>query len=277
MANLYNLFSDLFKPSKDLSKNPVPFDITDGLVPLKQHFSGSNENMSFAKIFQNVAPKANPDLVATLSNSPNVLKEYGIDNPYRLKHFLSQMAHETGGFRAMEEIGNKSRYKGRGFIQLTGKSNYRTYGQKLGIDLENNPELAAKPDIALRVAGQFWKDHGLNELADKDNVRQITKRINGGYNGLRDRMNWLKSFSPHFSGGMNPEESNVLRPTGSELQMNPMMMPQLPQNSMTRAAPQSLMSMAANNPSSGSPSGELGGLFRSLTYPRRNTMVNFNG
>ena len=132
-------------------------------------------------------------------------RTYGIlDNPLRLIHFLAQLAHESGNFRYMEEIasgaayegrkdlgnvmsGDGVKFKGRGPIQLTGRANYRKYGQQLGIDFENNPEIVALPSVGLLVACKFWSDNGLNELADKDDVVSITKRINGGTNGLADR------------------------------------------------------------------------------------------
>lgn len=83
--------------------------------------------------------------------------------------------------------GDGKRYKGRGPIQITGKANYDKYGDALGVDLVHNPEKASLPDIAFRVAGSFWKTHGLNELADHESFETITRRINGGLNGLEDR------------------------------------------------------------------------------------------
>lgn len=137
-------------------------------------------------------------------------RTYGIlENSLRLIHFLAQLAHESGNFKYMEEIasgaayegrkdlgntqaGDGKRFKGRGPIQLTGRANYRRYGQQLGIDFENNPEIVALPSVGLLVACKFWSDNGLNELADKDDVLSITKRINGGTNGLQDRKDKLK-------------------------------------------------------------------------------------
>ena len=133
------------------------------------------------------------------------LRTFGIlDNSLRLTHFLAQLAHESGNFRYMEEIasgaayedrkdlgntqaGDGKRYKGRGPIQLTGRANYRKYGQQLGIDFENNPEIVALPSVGLLVACKFWSDNDLNTLADKDDVLTITRRINGGTNGFADR------------------------------------------------------------------------------------------
>jgi putative chitinase len=83
--------------------------------------------------------------------------------------------------------GDGKRYKGRGAIQLTGRANYKEAGAALGLPLEDQPELAAQPETGLRVAGWYWKTRGLNELADVGDFEGITRRVNGGLNGLADR------------------------------------------------------------------------------------------
>ncbi len=127
-----------------------------------------------------------------------------ITTSQRRAAFLAQLAHESGELRFWEELadgkayegrrdlgntqpGDGPRYKGRGPIQLTGRSNYRAAGHALGIDLENSPERARDPDVGFRVAAWFWKSRGLNALADAGDFREITRRINGGYNGLPQR------------------------------------------------------------------------------------------
>lgn len=132
------------------------------------------------------------------------MQEFEITSYLRETAFLAQLAHESAELRFMEEIasgaayegrqdlgntqpGDGKRYKGRGPIQLTGRANYTKYGQLLGLDLINNPTVAATKEVGFRIAGEFWKLNGLNELADQQNFKLITKRINGGYNGLDDR------------------------------------------------------------------------------------------
>lgn len=132
------------------------------------------------------------------------MAEANIDTPARQAAFVAQLAHESGAFKYREEIasgadyegrtdlgntqrGDGRRYKGRGFIQLTGRANYREAGKALGLDLENNPALAATPANAARVAAWYWSKHNLNELADQGRFDAITRRINGGYNGKADR------------------------------------------------------------------------------------------
>ncbi len=131
--------------------------------------------------------------------------EYGVmDSTLRLAHFMAQLIHESGSFRYMEEIasgqayegradlgntepGDGVRFKGRGPIQITGRANYRKFGRRIGIDLEHNPTIAAVPSIGLHLALEYWKDHNLNGLAEADDVVAITRKINGGVNGLDDR------------------------------------------------------------------------------------------
>jgi predicted chitinase/murein DD-endopeptidase MepM/ murein hydrolase activator NlpD len=132
------------------------------------------------------------------------MAEANINTPKRQAAFLAQLAHESGEFRYMEEIasgaayegrrdlgntqpGDGKRFKGRGPIQLTGRANYTAASKALGIDLVNNPKRAADPDVGFRTAAWFWNTRNLNSYADAGNFREITRRINGGYNGLADR------------------------------------------------------------------------------------------
>lgn len=91
-----------------------------------------------------------------------------------------------------EASGDGWKYRGRGFIQLTGRDNYREIGKKIGVDLEATPELVATDlPTALKTACAFWDSRKLNVLADKDDLRAITKKINGGYIGLAERQSLL--------------------------------------------------------------------------------------
>lgn len=128
----------------------------------------------------------------------------GIDTRLRLAHFLAQACHESDGFCTTEEFasgeayegrrdlgntqpGDGPRYKGRGLIQLTGRANYRDYGQALGLGLEDKPALAAEPALSLRIACEFWTRHRINAACDADDVVQVTRLVNGGLNGLDSR------------------------------------------------------------------------------------------
>lgn len=134
--------------------------------------------------------------------------EFDIDNVERETHFIAQVAHESGGFNYVRELasgeayegradlgntepGDGARFRGRGCIQITGRGNYSACGTALGADFVSEPELLEQPIFATRSAAWFWKEHGLNELADKGDARTITKRINGGLNGYQDRLSYL--------------------------------------------------------------------------------------
>jgi putative chitinase len=136
------------------------------------------------------------------------LTEYAMNADIRAAHFLAQTCHESAGFRTTEEFasgsayegrkdlgntqpGDGPRYKGRGLIQLTGRANYVEYGEALGLGLVDHPETAADPVISLRIACEFWKRRGLNQVADRNDIETITRRINGGLNGLDDRKAYL--------------------------------------------------------------------------------------
>ena len=141
----------------------------------------------------------------------------GVNSLLRTAAFAAQLAHESGEFRWMEEIwgptaaqlgyeppaakaarlgntqpGDGKRFKGRGPIQITGRFNYKRYGDLLGVDLTAKPAQAAAPEVAFLTAGLFWKTNGLNELADAQQFVAITRRINGGENGLADRQKYYE-------------------------------------------------------------------------------------
>lgn len=132
------------------------------------------------------------------------MREFDIDNPMREAAFLAQLAHESGGFHYVQELasgaayegrsdlgnavdGDGVRFKGRGLIQITGRANYQRCSDALGEDFVANPAALESPVNACRSAAWFWKSHGLNELADSGDFVKITRRINGGTNGLADR------------------------------------------------------------------------------------------
>lgn len=135
------------------------------------------------------------------------LAEYRIDTPLRVAHFLAQVAHESAELAYSQEIasgeayegrtdlgntqpGDGKRFKGRGLIQLTGRSNYAAYGEAKGIDytLDANAQLlATDPLVAVDVSCWFWSANDLNPLADADQLDAVTLAVNGGYNGLAQR------------------------------------------------------------------------------------------
>jgi predicted chitinase len=154
---------------------------------------------------------------------PTIIDRFKIDNMTKLIHFLAQCMHESGNFRYTEEIASGERYegrkdlgnnqpgdgkkfKGRGLIQLTGRTNYKAFAKWIGEDVVTNPELVATkyPFIS---AGYYWETHWSGNLFDQANaglsdavIVKITKRINGGTNGLEDRRKKTKYLEQKLAG-----------------------------------------------------------------------------
>jgi putative chitinase len=157
-----------------------------------------------------VMPRALADRIA-LYYDPLVagMKKYGITTPRRMAHFIAQIGHETASFRYAEELADGSayegradlgntqpgdgvRFKGRGLIQLTGRANYTEYSRDAGVDYVSRPQQVARdPFVAVDVACWYWNKRKINALADRDDVKAVTKAVNGSYNGLDDRIEYL--------------------------------------------------------------------------------------
>jgi putative chitinase len=86
-----------------------------------------------------------------------------------------------------EASGDGWKYRGRGLIQLTGKDNYASFSLQADNNALVEPDLVAEPKLAVESAGWYWATNRLNQLADTGDVKAVTRRINGGYNGLEDR------------------------------------------------------------------------------------------
>ena len=97
-----------------------------------------------------------------------------------------------------EASGDGFKYRAGGYIGITGKTNYLLLSKDTRIDFVNNPDLLLQEANAIVAAHWFWNKNHLNLLADKDNVRAITKVVNGGYNGLAHRTELLKTYKNEF-------------------------------------------------------------------------------
>jgi putative chitinase len=194
-----NLVDDLIRSLSNLPARPANAPPYASLFPVsKMIWLTSQQVMA-------IAPDADSGQVARLTPYLNrAMVEFEINTPLREAHFLAQVAHESDRFNALEEYasgedyenredlgntyeGDGVRFKGRGLIQITGRANYGDCGKALGVDLVSNPTRLADPDLACRSAGWYWDTRELNGDADRDDVRTITRVINGGYNGLEDR------------------------------------------------------------------------------------------
>jgi putative chitinase len=165
------------------------------LQQIASHVPGS-KTASQGRIIAEVGPV----LGATLA-------QYAIDPPLRAAHFLAQTCLESDQFCTTVEYGGDAylakyngrtdlgntepgdgpRFRGRGLIQITGRTNYGHIGARLDLDLLSNPELAAEPATSLRIACEFWKSRSLNDFADQDDELAVTWLVNGGFTGLDGR------------------------------------------------------------------------------------------
>ena len=166
------------------------------------------------KQLQQILPNAGRKAGVFVPSLNATMGKYAIITRLRMAAFLAQVGHESGQFLYVRELGNDAYlskydtgrlaqrlgntpeadgdgqlYRGRGLIQVTGRANYEACSEALFGDsrLLNTPELLEHPVYAAMSAGWFWQKEGLNSLADKGDILAITKRINGGTNGLEDR------------------------------------------------------------------------------------------
>lgn len=164
-----------------------------------------------------------PPTTATKANMTSIIagleargRKNGLNHPARLAHYISQLAHESGEFRYDREIwgptdaqkrydtrtdlgntaaadGDGYLFRGRTAIQVTGGANYRRFLEWCRIQFSNVPDFERYPDLLNTDPWEglgpiwYWETNNLNALADTGSVRLVTRRINGGYNGLADR------------------------------------------------------------------------------------------
>ncbi|MGK5011304.1 glycoside hydrolase family 19 protein [Janthinobacterium sp. MDB2-8] len=157
-----------------------------------------------------IMPLARARAAAFLDPLNSAMAEFGINTPARQASFLAQLAHESGqpvyvrelasgaAHEGRKDLGNVQpgdgvRFRGRGLIQVTGRSNYAACGKALGLDLLAQPALLEQTVTACRSAGWFWQSRGLNAMADAGDQVAVTRRINGGTNGLAERLAYFKT------------------------------------------------------------------------------------
>jgi putative chitinase len=108
-------------------------------------------------------------------------------------------------------------YRGRGYIQITGRDGYQSVGAVIGIDLVNNPGLAATPADALRVACGFWKWKNINAACDTGDFVKVTRLINGGTVGLADRQAWLEKVRTVLKSAASAPPASSTPPTKDDI------------------------------------------------------------
>lgn len=207
-----------------------------------------------AKLLAGLSTKEKPELMAPLASAMNeFFPLFEITTEPRIEYFLAQSLHEADGFRTLQEYasgdaydtrtdlgntpkkdGDGRRYKGRGIFQTTGRTNYAAAGKIMGVDLIANPELLMQPRYAVWSACIYWKSRKLNALADLNtpaSFKACTKKINGGYNGLDDRIRYLEKCrlaivddakpAGTINAGSPPEQVKALQQALTDKSYNP--------------------------------------------------------
>jgi len=170
---------------------------------------------------QQILPNARSQAGVFIGALNGAMQGHSINTSKRSAAFLAQVGHESGQLHYVRELGSDlylskydigtlaarlgntaaldgdgQKYCGRGLIQITGRHNYQrcslgVFGDERLLEL---PELLEQPRWAAESAAWFWAENGLNELADRDQFNSITRRINGGLNGLQDRLQlWARA------------------------------------------------------------------------------------
>ena len=161
-----------------------------------------------------------------------LIEQGGIDTPLRLCHFMAQLAHESAHFRTAREfasgaayegrsdlgnihVGDGPKYRGRGLIQTTGRANYKEATNDIrkidpsAPDFEADPVRLEQFPWALLAGITYWQRRNINQPADRDDIRTVTRRINGGLNGLSDRIQYLAKAKAIW---LDPESPSASRP-----------------------------------------------------------------
>lgn len=223
---------------------------------------------------------------AVVAVAPDVFRQFGLNTPLRVAHYMAQVSHECGGGTIVREnmnyraarimtifgvgrhsaavtegeaeqlahnprelaervygLGNPKkakalgninpgdgwRYRGGGDLQLTGRADYARYSKLVGIDLVANPDRIAEPAVAFRTAAAEFVALKCLPAADADDIELVTKRVNGGLNGLADRTVWLRKWKEVLQGfpedlppgdnePINPPRAAELDPAPSAVQ-----------------------------------------------------------
>ena len=179
-----------------------------------------------------MTPSAAQRIVDGVVNSQDAIGKGGVDTPLRLCHFMAQCAHESAHFGTTREFasgaayegrrdlgniqpGDGRRYRGRGIIQTTGRANYREATADIrkqvpsAPDFEQDPEALEEFPWALLAAVSYWRRRDINRHADRDDIRAVTRAVNGGLNGFEDRKRYLSIaktiwMAPHIETAVHP-------------------------------------------------------------------------
>jgi len=163
-------------------------DITEGNRADMFLAQCAHESGGFKRFSENL----NYSAAALIRAWPTRFPTWAIADHYATKApAIANRAYADRMGNGNEQSGDGWKYRGRGLIQLTGRANYGAAGDALRLPLVTEPDIAETPSAASQIAAWFWYSKGCNALADAGDFEAITKKINGGLNGLEDRERWL--------------------------------------------------------------------------------------
>lgn len=186
-TGISNVLRDAWLPH--ISASMAQFGITTALR--QAHFLAQvgHESAGFTKVMEGLN-YSETALLATFKNriTAQQAKAYGRNNQHPAnQQMIASIIYASRNGNGDVSSGDGYRYRGRGLIQITGRTNYSALIKQLGVDIVAQPDLLAGNKLAALSAAAWWKNNGLNEIADADDVSRITRIINGGLNGLDDR------------------------------------------------------------------------------------------
>lgn len=156
-----------------------------GLKPINE-----NLNYSYERLLDIFKYDFDTNKDRVLSATEKKVAEMLARKPQQIANFVYANQNGNGGVNS----GDGWKFRGKGFIQITGRENYTELSKDTGIDFINNPDLLLEEPNAILSALWFWNKNNLNKYADKDDIKGLTKAINGGYNGLQHRTELLKKY-----------------------------------------------------------------------------------
>ena len=166
-------------------------------TPLRiAHFMAQIEHESNLKPISENLNYSESGLLKVFSKyfTPSQAKQYA-----RKPEMIANRVYANRMYNGDEQSGDGWKYRGRGFIQITGKQNYQLLSKDTRIDYLNNPDMLLNEADAMISALWYWNKINGNKHADKDDIKTITKLINGGYNGLEDRIEKLKKWKNYLN------------------------------------------------------------------------------
>lgn len=181
-------------PDSVLNELPLAISMADLNTPLRlAHFLSqtAHESSNFTTVVENLNYTTPQRIIAVFPNKFKKVEDAKlyVRNPEKLANLV--YANKLGNGKP--ESGDGYKYRGRGYIQLTGAVNYLLFGQKIGVKLLLDPDLVATK-YPLTSAAWFWNRNNINKYADLNNCEKVTRAVNGGLNGYEDRLAKFISF-----------------------------------------------------------------------------------